>query len=122
MIYGGDFNSGLHRDQDAPGDKMRAAGFGDTELLTKNVTNARINTGHTFSTAVLASGAHIDHLWVTPEFDVDSWEQLVRITNGRYTTPVVSDHNAVSAVIALDARRVSIGHPTPTTAIEGAAP
>jgi hypothetical protein len=117
MIYAGDFNSGTHRPQDAPGAKMRAAGFGDAELLTRNVTNARMNTGHTFSTKVLASGAHIDHIWMTPDFDVDSWAQLVRITNGRYTTPVVSDHNAVSAVIALDARSVSIGHPTPTVPV-----
>jgi len=117
MIYAGDFNSGSHRDQDAPGVKMRAAGFGDAELLTQDVTNARINTGHTFSTDVPASGAHIDHVWVTPEFDVDSWEQLVRITNGRYTKPVVSDHNAVSAVVSLDSRTVTIGEPTATVPV-----
>lgn len=120
MIYGGDFNSGVHRDEDAPGAKMRAAGFGDAELLTKNVKNAQYNTGHTFSTSIPSSGAHIDHFWLSPEFDVDSWEQLVRVTNGRYTTPVVSDHNAVSAVVSLDARKVSIGHPTPTTTLDGA--
>jgi len=115
MIYAGDFNSGTHRDQDAPGDKMRGAGLSDAELLTKDVTNAQINTGHTFSTEVLDSGAHIDHVWVTDEFDVDSWEQLVRITNGRYTKPVVSDHNAVSAVVSLDSRKVTLGDPTPAT-------
>jgi len=119
MIYAGDFNSGVHRDLDSPGEKMRGAGLADTELLTKDVTNGRINTGHTFSTSVLASGAHIDHIWVTPEFDVDSWEQLVRITGGRYTTPVVSDHNAISAVISLDSRKVTLGDPTPTADIGG---
>ncbi|KAA1379830.1 endonuclease/exonuclease/phosphatase family protein [Aeromicrobium fastidiosum] len=117
MIYAGDFNSGLHRDADAPGDRMRGAGLRNTELLTKNVENARINTGHTFSTEVLSSGAHIDHIWVTPDFEVDSWKQLVRITGGRYTTPVVSDHNAVSAVVALDAPRKSIGEATPTVEV-----
>ncbi len=115
MIYGGDFNSGPHRPQDSPGEKMRAAGLANTETLTDDVENAQINTGHTFSTSVLASGAHIDHLWVTPDFDVRSWKQLVRITNGRYTEPVVSDHNAVSAVVSLDAEKVSIGRATPTT-------
>ncbi|MCD9196676.1 fibronectin type III domain-containing protein [Aeromicrobium wangtongii] len=114
MIYAGDFNSGTHRPEDAPGVKMRAAGLANARLLTKDVTNARINSGHTFSTSVLASGALIDHVWVTPDFEVDSWSQLVRITNGRYTTPVVSDHNAISAVVALDARSVSLGAPTPT--------
>ncbi|MET0820565.1 MAG: endonuclease/exonuclease/phosphatase family protein, partial [Aeromicrobium sp.] len=115
MVYAGDFNSGTHRDQDAPGEKMRAEGLGDTELLTDNLENTRMNTGHTFSTAVPASGAHIDHIWVTPEFEVDSWKQLVRMTGSVYTKPVVSDHNAVSAVVALDAPRRSIGPATPTT-------
>lgn len=122
MIYAGDFNSGTHRDLDAPGQKMRAAGLGDTVLQTKDVTNTGINTGHTFSTSVLDSGALIDHVWVSPEFEVDSWKQLVRITNGRYTKPVVSDHNAVSAVIALDAPKKSVGEPTPTTAIPNLPP
>lgn len=117
MIYAGDFNSGLHRDHDSPGTKMLAAGFKNTRLLTKDVQNAEINTGHTFSPSVLQSGALIDHVWVTPEFEVDSWKQLVRITNGRYTTPVVSDHNAVSAVVALDAPKRTIGETTPTTTI-----
>jgi endonuclease/exonuclease/phosphatase family metal-dependent hydrolase len=123
MVYAGDFNSGTHRDQDAPGEKMRAEGLGDAELLTKNVENARMNTGHTFSTDVPASGAHIDHIWVTPEFEVDSWKQLVRMTGSVYTKPVVSDHNAVSAVVALDAPRKSIGPATPTTPLgEGDTP
>jgi hypothetical protein len=122
MIYAGDFNSGLHRDQDSPGTMMRGAGLANTELLTTDTENGRINTGHTFSTSVLASGAHIDHIWVTPEFEVDSWKQLVRITGNRYTTPVVSDHNAVSAVIALDAPQKSIGEATPTTSLDGVGP
>ncbi|MET0930544.1 MAG: endonuclease/exonuclease/phosphatase family protein [Aeromicrobium sp.] len=120
MIYAGDYNSGSHRDQDTPGVKMRGAGLGDSVLLTKDVENAEINTGHTFSTEVLDSGALIDHIWVTPEFEVESWKQLVRITNGRYTTPVVSDHNAISAVIALDApKKKSLGPETPTTTLDG---
>lgn len=121
MLYAGDFNSGVHRPQDAPGVTMRAAGFTNTELLTKDVENARINTGHTFSTSILASGAHIDHIWVSPEFEVDSWKQLVRITNGNYTKPVVSDHNAVSAVVALDAPRASLGDATATIPVPGPA-
>ncbi len=115
MIYAGDFNSGPHRDQDTPGDRMRGEGLTNSELLTDDVENAGINTGHTFSTEVLDSGAHIDHIWVTPDFEVDSWKQLVRITNGRYTTPVVSDHNAISAVVALDARTKKLGPKTPAT-------
>lgn len=119
MIYAGDFNSGLHRDHDSPGIKMRGAGFTNTEKIAQELENAQINTGHTFDTSVLQSGAHIDHVWVSSEFEVESWKQLVRITNGRYTTPVASDHNAVSAVVALDAPQRAIGETTPTTTITG---
>lgn len=121
MIYAGDFNSGRHRKKDTPGLMMRTAGFEDSYLATKDTENGEINTGHTFSTKVLRSGAQIDHIWISPEFDVESWAQLVRITDGKYTKPVVSDHNAVSAVVALDATKKSVGEPTATTPIAGPA-
>lgn len=117
MIYAGDFNSGVHRGADSPGVKMRAAGFGDTFGMTKEIINGQINTSHTFSTNVLASTAHVDHIWVSKEFDVESWSQLVRLAGGRYARPVVSDHNLLAAVVALDVTQKPLGKPTPTTSI-----
>lgn len=122
MIYAGDFNSGTHRSADAPGVKMRAAGFANSFLQTKDVTNGRINTSHTFATTLLSSGAHVDHIWISKEFDVESWAQLVRLSGNSYTRPVVSDHNLLSAVVALDAVTASLGDPTPTTTVGGLAP
>lgn len=122
MIYAGDFNSGVHRGADSPGVKMRAAGFGDTFTMTKETLNGQINTSHTFSTDVLASTAHVDHIWVSKEFDVESWAQLVRLAGGRYARPVVSDHNLLTAVVALDATQKPLGEPTPTTSIGVVAP
>jgi endonuclease/exonuclease/phosphatase family metal-dependent hydrolase len=119
MIYAGDFNSGVHRPRDSPGVKMRAAGFSDTVGLAKHPINADINSGHTFATTVLRSGDYVDHIWVSKDFEVLGWKQLVRITGGRYTRPVVSDHNALSAIVALDAPNKAVGEPTPITTVGG---
>lgn len=117
MIYAGDFNSGIHRSSDSPGAKMRAAGYSDTVGLVKAPINADINSGHTFATTVLRSGDYVDHIWVSKDFATLAWQQLVRITGGSYTRPVVSDHNALSAVVALDATHPDVGKPTPTTTV-----
>lgn len=119
MVYAGDFNSGRHRSADAPGTMMRSAGFGDAYLLTKDTLNGDISTSHTFSPAILRAAAHVDHIWVSKEFDVEQWAQLVRVTGSSYTQPVVSDHNLLSADIALDAQQKSIGKVTPTTTVQG---
>lgn len=121
VIYAGDFNSGKHRSADAPGVLMRAAGMVDSIDVSKtDPINARINSGHTFSTSVPASGAYVDHIFVSKDFTVRGWKQLVRISNGRYTKPIVSDHNALKAAVSLDAPGGgSIGDPTPTTEVPG---
>lgn len=119
MVYAGDFNSGRHRRSDSPGVKMRAAGLTDSVDLAKDPINERISTSHSFSTRVLAARAHVDHIWVSKDFQVLQWHQLVRLVGGRYAKPVVSDHNALSAVLALDANRVSVGEPTVTTVVAG---
>jgi len=122
IIYAGDFNSGKHRSSDSPGALMRGAGLSDTVDLTKDTVNEGINTGHTFSTRVLRSGAHVDHIFASHQFQVLQWKQLVRISNGSYTRPVVSDHNAVSAKVALDSVETDIGESTKVTRMPGPGP
>lgn len=122
IIYAGDFNSGKHRSSDSPGFMMRGAGMVDSIDVSKSdPVNARINSGHTFSTSVPASGAYVDHIFVSRDFDVLGWKQLVRISNGRYIKPIVSDHNAIKASVSLDAPGGgSVGEPTLTTEVPGA--
>ncbi|KQY58396.1 hypothetical protein ASD11_01650 [Aeromicrobium sp. Root495] len=119
IIYAGDFNSGRHRPSDSPGAIMRQVGQTDAVDLADEPVNRDINTGHTFATTVLRSGAHVDHIFVSKEFEVLGWKQLARLAGGRYASPVVSDHNALRATVALDARKVDVGEPTPTTLVSG---
>ena len=118
MIYVGDFNSGRHRNPDSPGTKMRAAGLQDSVDLAKSPVNAQFNTSYP-NGGTLRSGAHVDHIFVTKHFAVLAWKQLVRLSGGSYARPAVSDHNALSAVVALDAQAKSIGEPTATTTVGG---
>ena len=118
IIYAGDFNSGKHRSSDSPGVMMRGNGMVDSVDASKSEpVNANINSGHTFSTNVLRSGAYVDHIFVSSAINVLNWEQLVRISNGRYTKPIVSDHNALKAVVSLAAPAGKVGAATPTTAV-----
>ena len=120
IIYAGDFNSGIHRSADSPGVMMRGNGMVDSvDATTSDPVNADINSGHTFSTNVLRSGDYVDHIFVSSDIDVLNWEQLVRISGGRYITPIVSDHNALKAVVSLEAPVGKVGAATPTTAIPG---
>lgn len=114
MIYAGDFNSGRHRTPDSPGTLMRGAGLQDSVTLAKSPINAQFNTSYPDG-GTLRSGAHVDHIFVSSHFTVLEWKQLVRLSGGSYARPAVSDHNALSAVVALDARARSIGEPTATT-------
>lgn len=120
IIYAGDFNSGKHRSADSPGVMMRGSGMVDSIDATKSgPVNADINSGHTFSTNVLRSGDYVDHIFVSTDIDVLEWEQLVRISNGRYVKPIVSDHNALKAVVSLEAPVGKVGAATLTTAVPG---
>lgn len=118
MIYAGDFNSGKHRNPDSPGVKMRAAGLQDSVDLVKNPINAQFNTSYPDG-GTPRSGAHVDHIFVSKQFTVVGWKQLVRLSGGSYARPAVSDHNALSAIVALDAETKELGEPTATTTVGG---
>jgi len=118
VIYAGDFNSGKHRNPDSPGVKMRAAGLQDSVDLVKNPVNAQFNTSYPDG-GTLRSGAHVDHIFVSRQFTVLGWKQLVRLAGSSYARPAVSDHNALSAVVALDAVAKELGEPTATTTVGG---
>lgn len=119
MIYAGDFNAGFHR-AFTPGVMLRDLGFSDSVSVSKTKpVNAHINSGHTFSTAPRFSGDFVDHIFVSKQFQVMEWKQLVRMNGNRYATPVVSDHNAISALVALGVNAKSLGEDTPTTTVAG---
>jgi hypothetical protein len=118
IIYAGDFNSGKHRNPDSPGVKMRAAGMQDSVDLVKSPINAQFNTSYPDG-GTLRSGAHVDHIFVSKQFSVLEWKQLVRLSGSSYARPAVSDHNALSAVVALDAEVKALGEPTAATTVGG---
>lgn len=117
IVYAGDFNSGKHRSSDSPGALMRAAGMTDTVDVADEVENREYNTGHTFSTTPLRSGAHVDHVFASKEWNVLAWKQLLRMSGSRYASPVLTDHNALRATLSLEVEDVDLGEATPVTAV-----
>ena len=113
MIYAGDFNSGTHRGSDSPGVKMRGAGYVDTVTKVKSPINSRFNTSFP-NGGRPASGAHVDHIWVSKDFRTLGWKQLL-VNASRF----ISDHNALTAVVSLESDLESIGEPTPITTVSG---
>ena len=97
---------------------MRAAGMQDSVDLAKSPVNGQFNTSYPDG-GTPRSGAHVDHIFVSDDFSVLGWQQLVRLSGGSYARPAVSDHNALSADLALDAQAKSIGAPTATTTVGG---
>lgn len=113
IVYAGDFNSGRHRVADSPGAIMRSVGMVDTVDVAEKVENREFNTAHTFSTRPLRSGAHVDHIFASKEFQVLGWKQLVRMSGSSYASPVLTDHNALRATLSLEGKKVDVGAPTP---------
>ncbi|CAN5332537.1 hypothetical protein BH09ACT10_BH09ACT10_23850 [soil metagenome] len=113
VVYAGDFNSNSDRSYDAPAAVMKSAGVLNSRFhsSTKPI-NTSINSGHTFSTRVIRTGVNVDYIWVTPDIDVMAWKSLVRITNGRYTKPMISDHNALKATLSIASINPKIGEAT----------
>jgi endonuclease/exonuclease/phosphatase family metal-dependent hydrolase len=96
---------------------MRSVGMRDTVDVAEKVENREFNTGHTFSTRPLRSGAHVDHIFASEEWKVLGWKQLVRMSGASYASPVLSDHNALRATLSLEGKKVDVGDPTPVVEI-----
>lgn len=116
IVYAGDFNSGVHRAADSPGAKMRAAGMENTFTQVPDPVNGHINTSHTFASTVPASGAHVDHIWVSPQFSVRRWHQLVKLSGAGYAQPVLSDHNLIATDVSMPLKHKRLGKATATVA------
>jgi endonuclease/exonuclease/phosphatase family metal-dependent hydrolase len=103
VALAGDFNSGPHRGKDTPSALLTDAGFRDTRAVSKTPpVGAEYNTAHTWDPSnIMKHADHIDRIMVTGQFEVEGWKQLLYLTGNRYTTPMVSDHNAITADITV---------------------
>lgn len=105
-VLAGDFNTGPHRDKDTPSTLMASAGLVDTR--TRSLTppvGAEYNTAHSWKPSDLSKhGDHIDRIMVTGQFTVGRWAQLLYLDGDQYATPMVSDHNAITADLVLRPR------------------
>jgi exonuclease III len=106
VVLAGDWNSHRNRSNDYVGAELRAAGFRDAFDLARSVARQHHNSYNDWETRPTISitwGDHVDKVWVQPRRAVVSrWENSAPMTSGRYTAPLVSDHNPVLVRVSLD--------------------
>ncbi len=101
VVLAGDFNSGTHRSGDTVGPIVRANDFRDTVEVADETVNAQVNTGSRRGDSAIMSGDHVDHIYVSPEWEVPAWRQWANLSGTRYVGTWLSDHNMIGATLRL---------------------
>jgi endonuclease/exonuclease/phosphatase family metal-dependent hydrolase len=101
IVYTGDFNSFPHEFErtDEPGDVLRAAGYLDGIQVAQTLVNAQYDSiNGLFRTPPRGRGS-ADHVFVSAGVGVQSWQELMHVSNGKFVGTIPSDHNPVAADI-----------------------
>lgn len=104
VIIAGDFNSHRNRNNDTPRRILNAAGWHDTYDRSATFVNPRYNSYTGYGTTPKTSntyGDHVDHVFVQDPVGSTNWRVHQRFVNGRYATPVPSDHSPVGVTLFL---------------------
>ena len=97
----GDFNSGTHRRADTVGPIVRAAEYRDTVEVATETTNAQVNTGSRRGNRAIMSADHVDHIYVSEQWSVNSWRQWANLSGTTYVGKWLSDHNMIGTTVML---------------------
>ncbi|MFO6451981.1 MULTISPECIES: endonuclease/exonuclease/phosphatase family protein [unclassified Aeromicrobium] len=101
VLMAGDFNSGTHRRGDTVGPIVRANGLRDSVEVAEETENAQVNTGSRRGDKAIMSADHVDHVYVSDDWEVPSWRQFANLNGTTYVGPWLSDHNMIAATVAL---------------------
>jgi len=101
VVLAGDFNSGTHRRGDTVGPIVRANEFRDAVEVAEKTTNAQVNTGSRRGDKAIMSADHVDHIYVSPDWEVPAWKQWASLSGTSYVGTWLSDHNMIGATLRL---------------------
>ncbi|WP_313404320.1 endonuclease/exonuclease/phosphatase family protein [Aeromicrobium sp.] len=102
VVLAGDFNSGTHRSGDTVGPVVRSAQFRDTVEIAEETENAQVNTGSRRGDTAIMSADHVDHIYVSPDWEVPAWKQWASLSGTTYVGTWLSDHNMIGATLGLE--------------------
>lgn len=101
VVLAGDFNSGTHRSGDTVGPIVRAAEYRDTVEVAEETQNAQVNTGSRRGDQAIMSADHVDHIYVSADWEVPAWRQWASLSGTTYVGTWLSDHNMIGATLRL---------------------
>lgn len=101
VVLAGDFNSGTHRKGDTVGPIVRSAQYRDTVEVAEETENAQVNTGSRRGDTAIMSADHVDHIYVSPGWEVPAWRQWASLSGTTYVGTWLSDHNMIGATVSL---------------------
>jgi hypothetical protein len=103
IIYGGDFNSYLSRAHtyDGPGRAMRAAHIADGLQCAQSLANQTYNSANQYKRIPPRDSNSIDHVFAEPGVAINTWSELLNVSNGRLVGVIPSDHNPVVSKVSV---------------------
>ncbi len=103
IVYTGDFNSYPHEFDkvDEPGNAMRAAGYLDGIQVAQTLRNAKYDSINGLCRTPPQGHGSADHVFVSAGVGVQSWQELLHLSDGKLVGTIPSDHNPVVSTIDL---------------------
>jgi endonuclease/exonuclease/phosphatase family metal-dependent hydrolase len=103
IVYAGDTNSAVESSHplDGPRVAMRAHQIADAFDVAASRHHTQYNTGNQYYPKPPASHIYLDAIFAAPGVGVASWDELLKLSHGRFVLPIPSDHNPVVARVVI---------------------
>ncbi len=103
IVYAGDTNSAVESSHpnDGPRVAMRARLVSDAFDVAASRHHTKFNTGNQYFSKPPASRVYLDAIFAAPGVGVASWDELLKLSHGKFVLPIPSDHNPVVAKVVI---------------------
>jgi endonuclease/exonuclease/phosphatase family metal-dependent hydrolase len=102
IVCAGDFNSYYASNRtDGPGRAMRARHFADGFEAAQSLVRWQYNSNNQYERLPPAQSRSVDHVFAAPGVGLRSWNEKLRLRDGKFVGTIPSDHNPVITKIVL---------------------
>lgn len=104
VVLAGDFNSTRNRPSDTPRWELEKYGWHDAYDRSASFTRPYLNSYNGWDTTPRRSvryGDHVDRVFLSDAVGSTQWRVVVKVADGKYVTPVASDHSPVRVTLYL---------------------
>lgn len=103
IIFAGDTNSASESKHanDGPRVAMRGSQIDDSFDVATSRHHTKYNSGNLFAPKPPAAGIYLDAIFADPGVGVSSWDELLKLSGGKFVLPIPSDHNPVVSTLVI---------------------